>query len=60
MKAIINGTLVMYDHIVPNGVILIDDGKSCHILRITEEPIDNLIERAGEIIKDVMAKDENS
>lgn len=27
MKAIINGTLVMYDHIVPNGVILIDDGK---------------------------------
>ena len=27
MKAIINGTLVMYDHIVPNGVILIDGGK---------------------------------
>ncbi len=27
MKAIINGTLVMYDHIVPNGVILIEDGK---------------------------------
>ena len=39
---------------------LIDDGKSCHILRITEEPIDNLIERAGEIIKGVMAKDENA
>lgn len=36
---------------------LIDDGKSCRILRITDEPIDNLIERAGEIIRDVMAKD---
>ena len=36
---------------------LIDDGKSCRILRITDEPIDNLIERAGEIIHDVMLKD---
>ncbi len=35
---------------------LIDDGKTCKILRITDEPIDNLIERAGEIIHDVMAK----
>ena len=36
---------------------LIDDGKNCRILRITDEPIDNLIERAGEIIHDVMSKD---
>ena len=36
---------------------LIDDGKSCRILRITDEPIDNLIERAGEIIHDVMSKE---
>ena len=36
---------------------LIDDGKSCRILRVSDEPIDNLIERAGEIIRDVMAKD---
>ncbi|MBO5239881.1 MAG: sporulation protein YtfJ [Clostridia bacterium] len=36
---------------------LIDDGKSCRILRITDEPMDNLIERAGEILRDVMAKD---
>ena len=36
---------------------LIDDGKSCRIMRISEEPIDNLIERAGEIVRDVMAKD---
>ena len=37
---------------------LIDDGKSCRILRITEEPLDNLIERAGEIMRDVIHKDE--
>lgn len=36
---------------------LIDDGKSCHMLKITDEPIDNLIERAGEIVRDVMAKE---
>ncbi len=36
---------------------LIDDGKSCHILRVSDEPLDNLIERAGEIIREVMAKD---
>lgn len=34
---------------------LIDDGNGCHILRITDEPVDSLVERAGEIIKDVMA-----
>jgi len=36
---------------------LIDDGKSCKILRITDEPLDNLIERTSEIVRDVMAKD---
>lgn len=36
---------------------LIDNGKSCHILRITDEPIDNLIERATEIMRDVVGKD---
>jgi sporulation protein YtfJ len=36
---------------------LIDDGNSCRILRITEEPLDNLIERAGEILHDVIAKE---
>ena len=35
---------------------LVDDGKSCHIMRITDEPLDNLIERAGEIFRDVMSK----
>lgn len=36
---------------------LIDDGKSCRLLRVTDEPIDNLIERATEIVRDVVAKD---
>ncbi len=40
----------------PLGFV-IDDGKSCRILRITDEPIDNLIERAGEIVHDIMAKE---
>ncbi|MBQ7369230.1 MAG: sporulation protein YtfJ [Clostridia bacterium] len=40
----------------PMGFI-IDDGKTCRILRVAEEPLDNLIERAGEILRDVMAKD---
>ena len=35
---------------------LIDDGRECRIMRITDEPLDNLIERAGEIIRDVMTK----
>ena len=36
---------------------LIDDGKSCRVLKITEEPFDNLIERAGEIVHDLIAKE---
>ena len=36
---------------------LVDDGKSCRILRITDQPLDNLIERAGEIVHDIMAKE---
>ncbi len=40
----------------PMGFV-IDDGKTCRILRISDEPVDNLIERAGEIIHDLMAKE---
>ena len=36
---------------------LVDDGVSCRILRITDEPLDNLIERAGEIVHDLMSKE---
>lgn len=35
---------------------LIDDGKTCKILRITDEPLDNLVERAGEILHDIVSK----
>lgn len=37
---------------------LIDDGKNCRILRISEEPLDNIIERAGEIMRDIINKGE--
>lgn len=40
----------------PMGFV-IDDGKTCRILRITDEPIDNLIERAGEIIHEIVSKE---
>ncbi len=36
---------------------LIDDGKSCNIMRISEEPLDNLIQKASEIVKDLTAKE---
>ena len=36
---------------------LVDDGTSCRLMRITDEPIDNLIERATEIMRSVLAKD---
>ena len=32
---------------------LVDDGSSCRILKITDDAMDNLIERASEIIKDI-------
>lgn len=40
----------------PMGFI-VDDGKTCRIMRVTDEPLDNLIERAGEIVHDMMAKE---
>ncbi len=36
---------------------LIDDGKGCHMIRVTDAPMDNLIERASEIVKEVFSKD---
>ena len=35
---------------------LVDDGKSCHILRVADDAIDNLVERASEILKSVTEK----
>ena len=36
---------------------LIDDGKSCRILRVTDEPFDNLIEQVSEVVRDVITKE---
>ena len=40
----------------PMGFI-IDDGKSCRVLRIADTSLDNLVERAGEILHDMVSKD---
>ncbi len=40
----------------PMGFI-VDDGKTCRIMRVTDEPMDNLIERATDIIREIAAKD---
>lgn len=40
----------------PLGFV-IDDGKSCRILKVTDEALDNLIERVGEIVHDVISKE---
>ena len=39
----------------PMGFI-VDDGKTCRIMRVTDEPMDNLIERAGDILREITAK----
>lgn len=39
----------------PMGFI-VDDGTSCRILRVTDAPLDNLIERVGEILQDAFPK----
>lgn len=39
----------------PMGFI-IDDGKNCRVVRLTDEPIDNLIEKASDILRNVTAK----
>lgn len=35
---------------------LIDDGKTCRMMKVTDQPLDNLIERMGEILQDVVSK----
>ncbi len=40
------GTVI---NIKPTG-FLIDDGTGCRIMKITEEPLEGLIEKAGELI----------
>ena len=35
---------------------LVDDGKCCKIIKITDEPLDNLVEKAGDIMRDILSK----
>ena len=35
---------------------LVDDGKRCQILRVADDAMDNLVERASEILKSVTEK----
>ena len=35
---------------------LVDDGKACRLLRVTDDAIDTLVERAGEILKGITDK----
>ena len=37
--------------------IIVDDGKTCSILRVTDDPMDNLVERASEILRNITAKE---
>ena len=37
------------DNVKPAG-FLIDDGKECRIVRVTDDPLDGLIEKAGDLI----------
>ncbi len=39
----------------PMGFI-IDDGKTCRVVRLTDEPLDNLIEKASDVLRNVTSK----
>ncbi len=48
------GTVV---NIKPAG-FLIDDGKECRVVKITDDPIDGLIEKAGELVEKLAKRNE--
>ncbi len=48
-----NGSVVSMK---PMG-FLVDDGKSCQMIRVTDEAMDSFIEHASEIIKNITKKD---
>ena len=49
------GTII---NIKPAGFI-IDDGVECRLIRVTEDPIDGLIEKASDIIGKIVKKNED-
>lgn len=48
-----NGSVVSMK---PMG-FLVDDGESCHMLRVTDEALDSLIEHAGDILRNITKKE---
>ena len=50
------GTVI---NVKPAG-FLIDDGKECRVVRITEDPLDGIIEKASEIIGKLVNKVEDA
>lgn len=46
------GTVV---NIKPAG-FLVDDGTECRLLRVTDDPLDGVIEKAGELIDKIVKK----
>ncbi len=39
---------------------LIDDGKECRVVRITDDPLDGIIEKAGELLGKIVKTDEEN
>ena len=39
---------------------LIDDGKRCRIIKVTDDPLDGLIEKAAELVNGIVKKAEHS
>ena len=50
------GTVI---NVKPAG-FLIDDGKECRVVRITEDPLDGIIEKASEFVGKIVKKVENA
>lgn len=50
------GTVI---NVKPAG-FLIDDGKECRIVRVTDDVLDGLIEKAGELLTKLVRKGEDA
>ena len=50
------GTVI---NIKPAG-FLIDDGKECRLMRITDDPLDGVIEKASELFGKIISKNEEN
>ena len=50
------GTVV---NIKPAG-FLIDDGKQCRLVRVTDDPLDDLVEKAGALLERLSRRDDHA